>query len=153
MSTVSPSARLKYAHQIIAFTCRPVLYHSQNKISLNNTSFFLFLSLDTPCGAKAADHSFLSSSILGYCLAFFQILPFYTFRPINYSWCNCSNDVLKHFNTILYLVFYIYDCVGSTCGPPAAVSCSYRDTAHLCSVVGLFLEFVTRLPSRSDAFC
>jgi len=51
--------------------------------------------------------------------------------------------------------------VGSTCGPPAAVSCSYRDTAVRFSVVRPFLwparpgglELFTRLPSRSDALC
>jgi len=30
--------------------------------------------------------------------------------------------------------------IGCTCGPPAAVSCSYRDTAVRCSVVGPFLR-------------
>ena len=29
--------------------------------------------------------------------------------------------------------------VDLTCGPPAAISCSYRDTSVRCSVVGPFL--------------
>ena len=46
--------------------------------------------------------------------------------------------------------------VGSICGPPAAISCSYRDTGVWSSVLfcgrPVGLELVTRLPARSVTF-
>jgi len=43
--------------------------------------------------------------------------------------------------------------VASICGPPAAISCSYRDTGVRCSVVGPFLCLVRRPGTRHQTTC
>ena len=43
--------------------------------------------------------------------------------------------------------------VASICGPPAAISCSYRDTGVRCSVVGPFLCPARRPATRYQTTC
>jgi len=66
------------------------------------------------------------ASVIVKCSAMSPGIPFI----LGSGWRRSRSPVVKAPRTLL---------VGSTCGPLAAVSCLYRDTAVRCSVVGPFL--------------